>query len=630
MSNPNVKIEEIRFVNNTATTKIINPERKELTIKAYIGTNEITIDQNKEIEQSKINPNNSSDNTINIEITLPENYDSTYSLFLQVTGDGVSSNQSINLSQSGAPLSADEIEKDYGLSQFNDKHMFGAQGALGKQPMQDGVLNPNELQGLDPEEKIKPFYNKTNQNTTKYATDSNMVARSKDTGLVVPITDEGVDHNIEIYKTNETEEIQKHLDFCNNIQSLYIDKHEELKTVFALTLNLFQFYSYSLNVIEKLIKAYAAKKEENIFSIQREHIIYLPENTTEKLLPIDYYSSDSRQIEFTAKVENLNTDLHFIKCLQETPNADNNVIFKKGQKQLSFDLSNAFASTSIASNNLYIFFNENRIFQDKPVSIKYSSKGKLMLHIQIVTPTVKTVEKPIITTLFTPPISPFTSQPDPVSGPGGEVYFKKFSNINELKNHQKALKKQLQTLHEVIIKGPEMATSTFGGKLPIQGGGKKKKKTESININEAINDLIGGNKIFDIFNYYQNEIVKKEDEYYFVDIEGSFEPDKSKNVLNLKRTNSSNNKITFTKLTSNTSNKFEKSLNSVIYLEKDNGFQNENISGDLINKFTKLKHLEMRKLLGEVNPDNLNKPIFFDSDFYKKDNEVYKSLFEDL
>ena len=50
MSNPNVKIEEIRFVNNTATTKIINPERKELTIKAYIGTNEITIDQNKEID----------------------------------------------------------------------------------------------------------------------------------------------------------------------------------------------------------------------------------------------------------------------------------------------------------------------------------------------------------------------------------------------------------------------------------------------------------------------------------------------------------------------------------------------------------------------------------------------------
>jgi hypothetical protein len=219
-------------------------------------------------------------------------------------------------------------------------------------------------------------------------------------------------------------------------------------------------------------------------------------------------------------------------------------------------------------------------------------------------------------------------QSDSVPSLGGVVHFKKFSNIDKLKEHQKALKEQLQELHKVIIESPEMTKRASGGELSIQGGAKKKKKTESININEAINDLIGGNKIFDIFNYYQNEIVEKQEsnEKYVVDFNDSatFSDDAIKNVLNLK--NKNGNTITFTKLEDADNNKFEKSSNRVIYLEKDNGFQNQNISGDPINKFIKLEHSKMIELLGEVNPANLNKPIVFDSEFYTSD--IYKSLFQ--
>ena len=542
------------------------------------------------------------------------------------------------------------LEPVYGLSQFPEKHMFGAQGALGKNPMKDGILNPNELQGLDPEQKIKPSYNQTKTNTTSYANESKMVNRTE-SGLVVPKTDEDVDHNIEIYKTDKIDKIQDQLDFCNNIQSLYIDKHEELKTVFALTLNLFQFYSYSLNVIEKLIKAYEAKEEKNIFSIQSEHTYYLPKDSSGNVnvaglvpLYINFYASqdaifDNIKVELRQIKGNISEDDKklFLNCLRfegndgkkdvDTSNNSSSLTFKNGDRtKIIFDLQQLSVKETLYTNLVQPLSNEDL----KPVQIVYLSGENFKLIINIATNTTTSLFAPETPAQFVP--SSFTNPP-PSSSPGGVVHFKKFSNIDKLKDHQKALKKQLQELHKVIIEGPEMTTNTSSGKLPIQGGAKKKKTTESININEAINDLIGGTVIPEatIFNYHQNEIVEKETgtgNYYFVDIEGDFESLEAKNVLNLKRTNSSNNTITFTKLKEAYGDKFEKDTNvSITTFEENNGFENKDKGGDQINKFKKLEHSKMIELLGDVkNPlIDLNKPIVFDSEFYT--SEVYKSLF---
>ena len=533
------------------------------------------------------------------------------------------------------------LETEYGLSQFPDKHMFGEQGALGKTAMGDKELQPDELQGLD-KNNLKNFLKDTRTKTSDYADQSKMVKRTE-SGLVVPKTDEGVDHNINFYKTDKINKIQDQLDFCNNIQSLYIDKHEELKTVFALTLNLFQFYSYSLNVIEKLIKAYANKEVQTGFSLQKNHIIYLPQkDNTNYELQISYYSLPEVKIPIKAEINNLSEDDKnklrsispdkslsdiLIGCLTYSGGqgiVDNNLILK-GADLLKFNLMNLSFQLKVYQA---IFENINSL-QPPVIEYKDTTNNDVILHITLITPSIKKIPEPSLAPYKPPPQFISTPQSETKSGPGGVVHFKKFSNIDKLKDHQKALKKQLQELHKVIIEGPKMTTSTSGGELSIQGGAKKKKTTESININEAINDLIGGDPEATIFNYHQNEIVEKETgmgNYYFVDIEGDFESLEAKNVLNLKRTDSSNNTITFTKLKKVNDDKFDKdaNANTFIYSEKS-AFRADNL--DPINNFKKLEHSKMIELLGDVKNSqiDLNKPIVFDSEFYK--SEVYKSLF---
>jgi hypothetical protein len=548
---------------------------------------------------------------------------------------------------------AQQIENKHGLSQFSDDHMFGEKGALGKTAMADGTLNPQELQGINKDNTIQTqFVTKVDRHATKEINpkepgenfgDRKMVMRN-DKGIMVPKTNID-EQNIEFYKTSNTNEIQEQLDFCNNIQSLYIDKHEELKTVFALTLNLFQFYSYSLDVIDKLIKAYAEKEVQTGFSLQKNHIIYLPEeNKTSYELQISYYSLPERNIKITAEIKHLsdngnalkaiilNLNIKLIECLTYSEGqaiADNNLILK-GNDVLKFNLANLGLEISVYQ----AIFKSTQT--ESPVIEYKDSNNNVILHITLITPSIK-----IISNQSQAPYIPQQTQLGLAAGPGtgtgtgtgtgGEVYFKKITNENleNLKKHQKDLKTQLEILHQFIIDAPKMKKpEKSGGELPIQGGAKKKKKTESININEAIDNLIGGvDPNANILNYHQNEIVEKETgNYYFVDIVGFFESSEPKNVLNLK--NNSTNTITFTKLIKgDTSNKFKKHTDSPSTFEENKEFLN--FSYGKIKDFKKLEHSEIEKLLGEVNPANLNKPIVFDSEFYKADNKVYTSLFQD-
>ena len=84
--------------------------------------------------------------------------------------------------------------------------------------------------------------------------------------------------------------------------------------------------------------------------------------------------------------------------------------------------------------------------------------------------------------------------------------------------------------------------------------------------------------------------------------------------------------MTFTKLKKVNDDKFDTdaNANTFIYSEKS-AFRADNL--DPINNFKKLEHSKMIELLGDVKNSqiDLNKPIVFDSEFYK--SEVYKSLF---
>lgn len=363
---------------------------------------------------------------------------------------------------------------------------------------------------------------------------------------------------------SESTQIQKQLNFCQDVQLEYIKKHEELKTVFALALNLFQFYTYTLEIIDSLLKIQTPKQEPGYFT-ERNVILTTNYRTNIKIPLISNYQPTKDadgNITDTISVEEISDNLGQ-SSIRKLQNGKDTVLtcytFNINEADIrgtdKFELKNSTIKEDTIKNNF-----ELTIKRSQSSSIENNDQNKnldLRLKITIKNKDAKSRLKDIFVNIYyipdleiTPPAS---SAPPPIGvstplpavtssiGPGGQVYFNRIKEdtFNQLKKHQEKLREKLKGLNDLIVN-----TTTTGLKLDgkdidipllnetVSSGGaiksivenksskQKKSKKGPFEISKVINQLIGGNPV-DIPFFYTGEIVQKKNNniiYYFLEL----------------------------------------------------------------------------------------------------------------
>ena len=81
---------------------------------------------------------------------------------------------------------------------------------------------------------------------------------------------------------DKQKQLLKYVDDCNQLQGYYVEKHEELKMVFALLLNLFQIYKYSVNLMGNMKTEVTAAATERKVCFIEERIVHLQPSEIDK------------------------------------------------------------------------------------------------------------------------------------------------------------------------------------------------------------------------------------------------------------------------------------------------------------------------------------------------------------
>ncbi len=363
---------------------------------------------------------------------------------------------------------------------------------------------------------------------------------------------------------SESTQIQEQLNFCQDVQLEYIKKHEELKTVFALALNLFQFYTYTLEIIDSLLKIQTPEQKPGYFT---ERNVILTE--TKRNIEIDLISNYQPTKDAGGNI----TDI--ISVEEDTSIGISN------DRQLGDDeFSNVFSAYTLTINNTGIKNDSENKFKKDNLKItattindnfkltinkngnailsKNDINRNLELRLEITIEKSDGTQIKIFVNIYfisdldiTPnpssaPPTTILSTPPPAGTPpaetGGKVYFNRIKDdtFGQLKKHQVELRKKLKGLNDLIAP-PTITNLKLGGKeinIPLlnnaaSGGGaiksivesksskQKKSKKEPFEISKVINQLIGGTPV-DIPFFYTGEIVQKKlvnnSKYYFLEL----------------------------------------------------------------------------------------------------------------
>ena len=375
----------------------------------------------------------------------------------------------------------------------------------------------------------------------------------------------------ELDLSKEPNAIQEQLNFCQDVQLEYIKKHEELKTVFALALNLFQFYTYTLEIIDNLLKIQTPKQEPGYFT-ERNVILTKKKKNIEIPLISNYQPTKDADgnITDTISVEEVATTTGFSKDRQLGDDPDTTVFtaygltingtniknnsennsenkFKKDNLKITDATINDNFKLTIVKNSdakiLTVSDNNKNLELRLEITIKDKNGEPILNKIFVNIYFIPDLDKIPLASSAPPPIIVSTPPPavTPLAETGGKVYFNRIKNttFEALKDHQKTLREKLKGLNDLIVN-----TTTTDLKLneqkrdipllnnPASSGGaiksivksksskQKKSKKGPFEISKVINQLIGGNPIESKF-YYTGEIVElkgKNPKYHFLEL----------------------------------------------------------------------------------------------------------------